>query len=63
MCYLNTAAEPFGNLFEESLDDIRSSEDFQNVQNGCNTNNPTSHCKNCSYKELVPMLENIKTSN
>ena len=63
MCCLNTAAEPFGNLFEESLDDIRSSEDFQNVQNGCNTNNPTSHCKNCSYKELVPMLEDIKTSN
>ena len=63
MCCLNTAAEPFGNLFEESLDDIRSSEDFQNVKKGCNTNNPTSHCKNCSYKELVPMLENIKTSN
>jgi hypothetical protein len=36
---------------------------FQNVQNGCNTNNPTSHCKNCSYKELVPMLDDIKTSN
>lgn len=63
MCCLNTAAEPFGNLFEESLDDIRNSEDFQNVKKGCNTNNPTSHCKNCSYKELVPMLENIKTSN
>lgn len=63
MCCLNTAAKPFGNLFEENLDDIRSSEDFKNVQNGCNTNKPTSHCKNCSYKELVPMLENIKTSN
>ena len=63
MCCLNTAAKPFGNLFEENLDDIRSSEDFQNVQNGCNTNNPTSHCKNCSYKELVPMLDDIKTSN
>jgi len=63
MCCLNTAAKPFGNLFEESLDDIRNSTDFKNVQNGCNTNNPTSHCKNCSYKELVPMLDNIKTSN
>lgn len=63
MCCMNTGAKPFGNLFEESLDDIRNSEDFQNVKKGCNTNNPTSHCKNCSYKELVPMLDDIKTSN
>lgn len=62
MCCMNTAAEPFGNLFETDLDEIRNSKDFQNVKIGCNTNNPTSHCKNCSYKELVPMLEEIKNS-
>jgi len=63
MCCMNTGAKPFGNLFTENLDDIRNSDDFQNVKKGCGTNNPTSHCKNCSYKELVPMLENIKDAD
>ena len=63
MCCMNTGAEPFGNLFETSVDEIRKSKDFQNVKNGCNTNNPTSHCKNCSYKELVPMLSEIGVKN
>lgn len=59
MCALNTGAEPFGNLFDTDLEEIRNSEDFQNVKIGCNTNNPTSHCKNCSYKELAPMLNEL----
>ena len=63
MCCMNTGAEPFGNLFETNINDIRTSKDFQNVKNGCNTNNPTSHCKNCSYKELVPMLSEIGVNN
>ena len=57
MCCLNTGAEPFGNLFINSIDEIREMTDYQNVKRGCNTNNPTSHCKNCSYKELSPMLK------
>ena len=57
MCCLNTGAEPFGNLFINSIDEIREMEDYQNVKQGCETNNPTSHCKNCSYKELSPMLK------
>lgn len=56
MCCLNTGAQPFGNLFENSIDEIREMVDYQNVKKGCETNNPTSHCKNCSYKELVPIL-------
>jgi|SRR5210317_201360 radical SAM protein with 4Fe4S-binding SPASM domain len=59
MCALNTGADSFGNLFESSIEDIRESDDFQNVKRGCNTNNPTSHCKNCSYKELAPMLSEL----
>lgn len=61
MCCLNTAAKPFGNIFDTDLDDIRNSEDFQNVKVGCNTNNPTSHCKNCSYKEMSPLLETLRS--
>jgi MoaA/NifB/PqqE/SkfB family radical SAM enzyme len=60
MCCMNTGAEPFGNLFDNTIEEIRESKDYQNVKLGCNTNNPTSHCKNCSYKELAPMLEIIK---
>lgn len=60
MCCMNTGAKPFGNLFETDLELIRTSDDFQNVKNGCKTNTPTSHCKNCSYKELVPILSEIK---
>ena len=59
MCCMNTGAEPFGNLFENSIDEIRQMTDYQNVKKGCNTNNPTSHCKNCSYKELTPILEYV----
>lgn len=62
MCCLNTAAEPFGNIFDSTMDEIRNSANFQNVKLGCNSNNPTSHCKNCSYKELVPILEEIKNA-
>ena len=59
MCCMNTGAEPFGNLFINSIDEIRQMTDYQNVKRGCNTNNPTSHCKNCSYKELTPILEYV----
>lgn len=60
MCCLNTAAKPFGNLFESSIEDIRNTDDYQNVKMGCLSNNPTSHCKTCSYKELVPILQKIR---
>ena len=60
MCCMNTGAKPFGNIFKTDLEDIRNSVDYQNVKLGCNTNKPTSHCKNCSYKELAPMLQEIQ---
>lgn len=63
MCCMNTGAQSFGNIFETDLEDIRNSKEFQDVKIGCNTNNPTSHCKNCSYKELVPMLKEIGVYN
>jgi len=59
MCCMNTGATPFGNLFVNSIDEIREMEDYQNVKKGCNTNKPTSHCKNCSYKELTPILDYV----
>ena len=63
MCCLNTGAEPFGNLFENSIDEIREMEYYQTVKKGCNTNNPTEHCINCSYKELTPILSHLGVNN
>lgn len=63
MCCMNTGAKPFGNLFDTSIDDIRLTSDYQAVQKGCQTNNPTSHCKSCSYHELKPILNSIVNRN
>ena len=60
MCCLNTGADPFGNLFENTIEEIRQNDDFQAVQQGCATGKPTSHCLNCSYKELAPLLTQIR---
>lgn len=62
-CCMNTAAKQFGNIFEDTIENIHNGDDFQAVKHGCATNNPTSHCKNCSYKELVPMLKEIGIHN
>jgi MoaA/NifB/PqqE/SkfB family radical SAM enzyme len=62
MCCMNTGARPFGNLFMNTIDEIREMEDYQNVKKGCETNNPTSHCKNCSYKEIAPMLAHLSVN-
>lgn len=59
MCCMNTGATSFGNLFEQSIEDIRLKDRYQDIKLGCNSNVPTNHCKNCSYKELVPILNEI----
>jgi len=63
MCCMNTAAEPFGNVFLEDLDDIRASKKYQEVTKGCADGKPTDHCKNCSYKELSPLLQILDVNN
>jgi MoaA/NifB/PqqE/SkfB family radical SAM enzyme len=63
MCALNTSEKGFGNIFLQDLDTIRNSVRYQEVVTGCNSNNPTDHCKNCSYKELVPILTKLGVDN
>ncbi len=63
MCPLNTGAKPFGNLFYDEVEKIRKYEDFKNVRVGCKSNNPTDHCKNCSYYELSPILTKLGVQN
>lgn len=60
MCCLNTGANSLGNIFESSIEDIRETNEYKEIKHGCMTDNPTSHCKNCSYKELGPLLKQIK---
>lgn len=62
-CCMNTGAKEFGNIFETPIDDIHSDLEFQRVKHGCETNNQTEHCANCSYKELVPMLKELGIDN
>jgi len=63
VCCMNTAATPVGNIFENSIDNIHNSENYQKIKLGCNSNNPTEHCKNCSYKELAPLLKELNVKN
>jgi radical SAM protein with 4Fe4S-binding SPASM domain len=59
MCCMNTGAESIGNIFEDSIDNIRLYDSFQEIRKGCHLDEPTDHCKHCSYKELSPLLERL----
>ena len=59
MCCLN-GWRPFGNLFENSIDEIRNNDEYRKVKKGCD-DQPTDHCRNCSYKELVPILSHLQS--
>ena len=59
VCCLNTNTESIGNIFNEDLNVILNSKKINEIRHGCNKNEPTEHCKNCSYKELSPLLNEI----
>lgn len=59
VCCMNTETVPVGNIFEDSIENIQNSERFQRIKNGCATNDPNSHCVYCSYKELIPILQEL----
>ena len=59
VCALNTDTESIGNIFNEPINKILNSKKMSEIRNGCNTNKPSKHCENCSYKELSPILEKL----
>ena len=59
VCCLNTDTESIGNIFNQDLKLILNSKKINEIRNGCINNEPTKHCKNCSYKELSPLLNEI----
>ena len=59
VCCLNNSTESLGNLYRHSIEEIRSTQRFQDIRLGCQTNQPTDHCQTCSYYELAPILGSI----
>lgn len=59
VCALNTDTESLGNIFDKPLDQILNSKKMNEIRIGCNTDIPSKHCENCSYKELSPILEKL----
>lgn len=57
VCCMNTAANPLGNIFKQTPEEIFNSNQFKVIKFGCETNTPTPHCSTCSYKELSPLLQ------
>ena len=60
VCALNTDTASLGNIFKDSLTNILNSKKMNEIRVGCETNVPSKHCENCSYKELSPLLEKLK---
>lgn len=60
VCCLNTSTAPIKNIFfVKDINEVFETDVYQSIKSGCETNNPTSHCQNCSYKELVPLLQKL----
>ena len=58
-CPLNTAAKEHGNILAQSLSTVRSSKSLTTLAQGCASNQPTAHCRNCSYRQLAPLLSEL----
>ena len=61
VCALNTDTKSLGNIFTHSPEEILNSNRMEEIRTGCNKDKPNSHCMNCSYKELSPLLEKLIT--
>lgn len=60
VCCMNTSAKSIGNVIRDlSVSELRRSKRYRAIAEGCTSGNPTEHCKNCSYKELTPILQKL----
>lgn len=58
-CCMNTGGITHGNIFKDSIDDIRIKSSFIKIRSSLEENKPTGHCLNCSYNALKPQLKEI----
>lgn len=61
VCIINTGSESFGNLFYDDIEKIKNNKKLIEISKSCKKNDPNEHCINCSYKELSPLIEEIRT--
>lgn len=59
VCCMNTSTRPIGNVFTQPIQLLLHSDRITSIRHGCNSNKPTTHCENCSYKELSPFLTRL----
>ena len=59
VCAINTDTVSIGNIFVDDINSILNSTRMKKIRTGCHSNKPEQHCKNCSYKELSPLLQKI----
>lgn len=60
VCIINTGTESVGNIFFESIDEIKNNKKLLEIAKSCKGNSPHEHCKNCSYKELSPLINELR---
>lgn len=60
VCCMNTSTKAIGNVITQpSVNELRRSQRYTEISEGCLSGKPTEHCKNCSYKELTGILKKI----
>lgn len=60
VCCMNTGAKTIKNIFQiKTADEAFASQQYQEIKSGCESNNPSSHCRTCSYKELTGLLQKV----
>lgn len=60
VCIINTGSESFGNILKEDIKTIKNNKKLKEISRGCKKNEPSIHCLNCSYKELSPLIQEIR---
>ncbi|TCD57604.1 hypothetical protein CWE17_07105 [Synechococcus sp. BS56D] len=61
VCCMNTSAQSIGNIFKQTLESIYQSNAFSELLNQISANSQSiKHCKGCSYKSLVPVLQQLE---
>ena len=59
VCAINTSPKPLGNIFNENIEEVLNNQRMSEISRACKNDNPTDHCRNCSYKELSPLLDQL----
>jgi|TARA_B100001063_G_scaffold139636_1_gene130472 radical SAM protein with 4Fe4S-binding SPASM domain len=60
VCIINTGTESVGNIFLESINEIKNNKKLLEISKSCKENKLHEHCKNCSYKELSPLINELR---